>query len=119
MVEVQLTEDALNDLQDLDRSAQLVIFKGLVKLQTNSRERGQPLGKRRDGDLTTFRKLVVGDRTYRIIYRVQPDDTVVVVWVIAGRADDEAYGLAVSRLHLAGSAEAVLLAGELEVIWSR
>ncbi len=39
--------------------------------------------------------------------------------VIAGRADDEAYELAVSRLRLAGNPKAVVLAGELEAIWNR
>ncbi|MGH3684006.1 MAG: type II toxin-antitoxin system RelE family toxin [Pseudonocardiaceae bacterium] len=47
------------------------------------------MGSKLSGNLTTFRKLVVGDRGYRIVYRVDPDGSVVVVWVIGRRSDDE------------------------------
>lgn len=52
------------------------------------------MGHRAGEDLTTFGKLVVGDRDLRIVYRLDPDEAVVEVWVIAHRANGEAYDLA-------------------------
>ncbi|MHA6624010.1 type II toxin-antitoxin system RelE family toxin [Pseudonocardia sichuanensis] len=119
MAKVQLSEEAVEDFQDLDGAAQRVVAKALKKLATDPHLRGQPLGSRARGDLTTFRKLVVGNRDYRIIYRIEPDGSVVVVWVIAKRADSEAYELAMSRLRLHADATVRELAGSLEQVWDR
>ncbi len=100
MATVQLTSDAREDLRDLDGSNRKRVLKALKKLETEPEKRGEPLGSRALGNLTMFRKLVVGDREIRVIYRVEPDGNVVVVWVIAERADDSCYELAVSRLRL-------------------
>ncbi|MFD0205286.1 MULTISPECIES: type II toxin-antitoxin system RelE family toxin [Saccharothrix] len=102
MAEVVLTDDALEDLRELDGSARKLVGKALKKLETSPEQRGDPLGSRQGSDLTTFRKLVVGDRDYRIVYRIDRDGTVVVVWVIGKRADEECYTLACSRLELHG-----------------
>lgn len=117
MAEVRLTEDAREDLHDLDGAARVVVVKGLKKLQTDPEKRGSPLGSKLSGNLTTFRKLVVGDRDYRIVYRVDPDGSVVVVWVIGRRSDDEVYHLAVSRLRLHPDQAAQEFAGALDEIW--
>lgn len=98
MARIELTDDAKDDLADLDKSAQRLVVKALRKLKDEPSKRGHPLGSRASGDLTGFRKLIVGDRQYRIIYRVDSDDTVVVIWVIAERAEDKCYELAKSRL---------------------
>lgn len=82
MARVLLLPDAVEDLADPDGSVRKLVFKALKKLRTDPANRGAPLGSA----LTTFRKLVVGNRQFRIVYRVESDDTVVVVWVIATRA---------------------------------
>ena len=117
MAEVRLTEDAREDLYDLDGAARIVVLKGLKKLQTDPEKRGTPLGSKLGGNLTTFRKLVVGDRAYRIVYRVDADGSVVVVWVIGRRADDEVYQLAMSRLRLHPDQAAREFAMALDEIW--
>lgn len=99
MARVQLSSEAREDLRDLDGSARKLVAKALKKLEEDPEQRGAPLGS----GLATFRKLVVGDRDYRIIYRVEQDGTVVVVWVIAKRADNECYELAMSRLATMGN----------------
>jgi mRNA interferase RelE/StbE len=119
MAAVTLTDDAREDFRDLDGSARREVAKGLKKLETDPHLCGTPLGSRSGGNLTTFRKLVVGNRAYRIVYRVEDDGTVVVVWVIGRRADDEAYELAMSRLRLHGSAAVRELATSLEQVWDR
>jgi mRNA interferase RelE/StbE len=59
--------------------------------------------------LTGLRKLVVGDRQYRIVFKVEADGTVTVVWVIATRNDDECYNLALARLKLYENTEKAAL----------
>lgn len=99
MAKVQLTAEAKEDLRDLDGSAQKLVFRALKKLEVHPEQRGQPLGSHSgQGNLTGYRKLVVGDRDFRIIFQVDHDGTVVVIWVIAERADDRCYELAVARL---------------------
>lgn len=117
MAKVQLSEEAREDFLDLDGASQQIVARALKKLETDPRVRGQPLGSRAGGDLTTFRKLVVGNREFRIIYRVDPDGAVVVVWVIGKRADGEAYELAMSRIRLHSDATVRQLGSSLEEVW--
>jgi mRNA interferase RelE/StbE len=98
---VTLFPDAVDDIADLDGSDQRLVFKGLRKLETEPEKRGGPLGS----GLTTFRKLVVGNRRIRIVYRVDENGQIAVVWVIASRADDECYKLAMNRLALYAGGE--------------
>ncbi|HEX4720898.1 MAG TPA: type II toxin-antitoxin system RelE/ParE family toxin [Pseudonocardiaceae bacterium] len=119
MAKVQLTSDAREDLRDLDGAARQVVLKAINKLKEEPEKRGLPLGSRQTGNLTTFRKLVVGDREYRVVYRVEQDGTVVVVWVIGRRADNECYELALSRLRLHGDRELATMAARLlKETWS-
>jgi mRNA interferase RelE/StbE len=114
MAVVRLTSEAKEDLRDLDGAERKIAAKGLKKLEDEPEKRGAPLGAGKKGDLSTFRKLVVGNRDYRIVYRVEPDGSVCVVWVIAKREDSVVYDLAVSRLKL--YSERTDLAAELERI---
>lgn len=100
MAAVVLTSEAKEDVRDLDGSARKLVLNAMKKLETSPEQRGAPLGAKGDTDLTTFRKLVVGDRDYRIIYRVERDGTICVVWVVGRRVDSECYELAASRLAL-------------------
>lgn len=105
MAKVVLTNEAKEDIRDLDRSAQTRVLRKLKELETDPEKRGQPLGSKAGGNLTGLRKLVVGDRQYRIVYRVEQDGSVVVVWVIGERADDRCYELASARVRMYASDE--------------
>lgn len=100
MARVVLTDEAKEDIRDLDRSAQKRVLRKLKELETEPDKRGQPLGSKSGGNLTGLRKLVVGDRQYRIVFHIEPDGTVVVVWVIGERADDHCYELALARVRM-------------------
>jgi mRNA interferase RelE/StbE len=99
VAKVFLTEDAREDLRDLDNAARVVVVKAIAKLRLEPEKRGQPLGSKSAGDLTGLRKLVVGNRAYRIVYRVEADGSVCIIWVIGRRADSEVYELAMARLN--------------------
>jgi mRNA interferase RelE/StbE len=97
---VRLLPEAADDVRARDGSARVLVLKALKKLETSPESRGAPLGSKSNAqsDLTGFRKLVVGDRDYRVVYEVKPDGTVVVVWVVGKRADDEVYKTAQARV---------------------
>lgn len=95
---VKLLPEAADDVRRLDGSARRLVAQGLNKLRTDPQLRGAPLGSRASGNLTGLRKLVVGNRTYRIVYDVRMDGTVVIVWVVGPRADSEVYEAAKTRI---------------------
>lgn len=104
MAHVVLTTEAREDLRGLDGAARKLVVKSIAKLSESPEQRGAPLGSRSTGNLTGLRKLVVGDRQYRIVYQVEQDGSVCVVWVIGSRVDEECYDLALARVDLyAGS----------------
>ncbi len=72
----------------------------MKELEVEPSKRGQPLGSKSGGNLTGLRKLVVGDRQFRIVFQLEQDGTVVVVWVIGERADDRCYELALARVKM-------------------
>jgi mRNA interferase RelE/StbE len=120
MARVVLTDDAKEDLRDLDGAARKLIARKLRQFEDEPEKRGAPLGSRSSSNLTTFRKIVVGDRDYRIVYRVEPDGTVCVMWVIGKRSDDEVYKAALARLKKVGrDHSAVGLAGLLNDVFDQ
>lgn len=114
MAKVRLTSEAREDIRRLDGDARKRVLKALKKLEDSPEQRGAPLGSQKDGDLTTFRKLVVGDRDYRVIYRVETGGEIVIVWVVGARADRECYETAAARVKLYTADPA--LAGELRTL---
>ncbi len=97
MAHLEFLDDALHDLTGLDGRARKKVLARLVQLEAQP-EMGAPLGSRAASNLTTFRKVVVGRNTYRILYKLGPDGELIVIWVIAGRADNECYNIAAQRL---------------------
>ena len=94
-VEVRLTDPAINDLEALKKSNRNALRWALKKLLLLERDpqAGRPLHK----ELQGWRKLTVGDRDWRIVWRVTFDDAgsvivdVAEVWAIGARSDDEVY----------------------------
>ena len=92
---VRLTEDAVADLHRLSKKdPQIVrtVFKKMLLLE-RSTNAGEPLL----GALIGFRKLVVGDRDWRIVWRVtaDADGTPILdiseIWAVGVRSDSEIY----------------------------
>lgn len=98
VAKVVLTPAAKDDVRALDGAARKLVLKAMRKLEDRPESRGAPLGSRVGSNLTGFRKLVVGDRKYRIVYRVAADSSVCVVWVVGSRVDAECYEAARSRV---------------------
>lgn len=98
---------AEDDLRHISRQDIPLIFKKLSLLETNVHA-GAPLG----GELTGFRKLVVGRNTYRIVYRVRDDGKVIDVceiWAVGHRRNEEVYVAATRRVEAAAGVRPDLL----------
>ncbi|WP_019877804.1 type II toxin-antitoxin system RelE family toxin [Sporichthya polymorpha] len=90
--EVWLTEPAIEDLRRLDGAPLVWALKKMVLLETDPLA-GEPLL----GSLVGYRKLVVGNRDWRIVWRATTDERgtltveVAEVWAVGARADGEVY----------------------------
>jgi mRNA interferase RelE/StbE len=99
VADVVFTDPAIDDLRRIGPDAVPKVLKKILLLLENS-EAGYPLG----GELTGFRKLVVGRNTWRIVYRITDDKTVEIceIWAVGERADAEVYAEAQARVRAAG-----------------
>ncbi|HSA51826.1 MAG TPA: type II toxin-antitoxin system mRNA interferase toxin, RelE/StbE family [Yinghuangia sp.] len=96
MAEVAFTDDAIDDLRRIGPDAVPKVLKKILML-VDEPTAGHPLG----GELTGYRKLVVGRNTWRVVYRIVDDKTVEVceVWAVGARADAEVYAEAIARVR--------------------
>jgi mRNA interferase RelE/StbE len=92
---VRVTDAALLDLERLHRKDPQIlrdVFAKMILLERGA-EAGEPLV----GELVGFRRLVVGNRTWRIIWRETTDDEhrpvldIAEVWAAGAREDSEVY----------------------------
>lgn len=98
-VRVELIPEAAEDLAGYARSGNLALFfKKLIRLEEVGADAGLPLGR----DLAGWRKIVVGDRDWRIIFTTDPAETVATVWVIGDREDAACYDIAQRRVAALG-----------------
>jgi mRNA interferase RelE/StbE len=96
MSEIKFTDAAIDDLRRIGPEAAPKVLKKVLIL-VDEPLAGYPLG----GDLTGYRKLVVGRNTWRVVYRITVDKTVEIceVWAVGARADAEVYAEAVTRVR--------------------
>ena len=92
---VRLIESAAHDLTMLVRSHPLIVRQVLKRLLYI--ERDPTVGDPLLGDLIGFRKLTVGDRHWRIVWRVLTDSNgelvveIAEIWGVGARADSAIY----------------------------
>lgn len=104
---MRLTDDAVEDLKDLfDVDPQIVrwALKKMIQL-----ERDPNAGDALLGGLIGYRKITVGDRDWRVVWRVVQDGVgdylveVAEVWAVGYRKDSEVYAEIKQRVTNAGS----------------
>ena len=94
---VRFLPAAVDDMRALHRKdPQIVrdVMKKVLLINANP-QAGLPLG----GALTGYRKIVVGDRHWRIIWRITTDGAVEIaeVWAVGARKDNEVYAEITAR----------------------
>jgi mRNA interferase RelE/StbE len=116
-VRVELIDEVIVDLADLAESGNLKqFFKKLLEIETHGSQAGEPLGR----DLVGWRKITVGNRNWRIVFRVDKDETVATVCVVGDREDAACYEEAQRRAQQAKNADATSLAASMiELLGSR
>lgn len=103
---VRLTADAVGDLRSLFKVDPQIVRWALKKMILLERDphAGRPLV----GGLIGYRKIAVGDRDWRIVWRVVEDEVgtvqveVAEVWAVGYRKDDEVYAEIERRVAQAG-----------------
>jgi mRNA interferase RelE/StbE len=99
---VELIDEAVEDLARYADTGNLPLFlRKLLWLEELGNDAGLPLGR----GLTGWRKIVVGDRNWRIIFTTDPEQTVATVWVIGDRDDAECYEAAQRRVRALGKTQ--------------
>lgn len=104
---VRLTQDAVEDLRTLFEAHPQIVRWALKKMIQIERDpnAGVPLL----GGLIGYRKITVGDRDWRVVWRVVQDDArdfrgeVAEVWAVGYRKDNEIYEEIRQRVADAGS----------------
>jgi len=106
-VRVELIDEAVVDLADHAESGMLrPFFKKLLEIEQHGERAGEPLGK----NLVGWRKATVGNRNWRIVFRVDPKEAVATICVIGDREDAACYEEAQRRARRAKNADATSLA---------
>lgn len=106
-VRVELIDEAAADLAKHAESGKLkAFFKKLLEIEANGSQAGEPLGR----DLVGWRKLTVGNRDWRIVFRVDKAETVATICVIGDRDDGACYEEAKRRADRLESEDASSLA---------
>jgi mRNA interferase RelE/StbE len=125
MAEISFIDAAIDDLRRLGPEVVPKVLRKILML-LDEPEAGYPLG----GELTGYRKLIVGRNTWRIVYRITEDKSVEIceVWTVGPRADAEVYAEATARVRAASPSKPYLtklaevierlgrLAGDIDVI---
>lgn len=97
MGDISFTDAAIDDLRRIGPDTVPKVLKKVLILLTDPKA-GYPLG----GELTGYRKLVVGRNTWRIVYRlVETAVEICEVRAVGARADAEVYTEASARVRQA------------------
>jgi mRNA interferase RelE/StbE len=95
-VRVELIDEAVEDLlRYRESNVFLRLLATLVRLEEVGKEAGLPLGR----GLTGWRKIVVGDRNWRIVFTTNYEESIATVWVIGDREDSACYAEAQRRIE--------------------
>lgn len=116
-VRVELIDDAVADLAKHAETGKLRLFlRKLLEIEAKGSQAGEPLGR----DLAGWRTVTVGNRTWRVVFQVDADETVATVCVIGDREDGACYAEAQIRADRLKDEDAVSLAESMmELFGSR
>jgi len=100
--DVEFTDEAKKDHREFNASVRTQVDKIINRISKNPLPKneggyGTPLGNKRGRNLTGYCKVKLLKLGIRVVYRVVRTDDIMKIIVIAARADDEVYDIAVKR----------------------
>lgn len=104
---VRLTDDAVEDLQGLFKADPQIVRWALKKMIQI--EHDPNAGEALLGGLIGYRKITIGDRDWRVVWRIEQDESggylieIAEVWAVGYRKDSEVYAEITKRIDNAGS----------------
>lgn len=96
MASIKWLDEAIRDLDKLDNSIRIRVFKTLKKLERDPIAYGERLAHHSGQDLSNFYKIQPADG-YRIVYAILNNELVVIT-VIGKREDEKVYKTATERI---------------------
>ena len=102
MWEIYFIDEAKKDLRRLDNSVRIKVIKGIQKVAQNPLPvsqggYGKPLGNKAGLNLTNLLKIKFRDIGIRVVYKIEFDESVMKIIVIAARSDEQVYKEALKR----------------------
>jgi len=117
-VRVEVIPEVIDDLEEIKKTGRIREFLAkLVRLEDEGPDVGEPLGHRGETNLTGWRKIVVGDRNWRIVFRMTSPDTAL-VGVVGDRADADCYLDLARRLGPGRPSQTLSLAAALTLVFA-
>ena len=100
---VEFTDEAKRDMRDLSHTQRFQINKAIIKVSKNPLPNseggyGKPLGNKGSTNLTGLLKIKLLKLGIRIVYKLVRVGEVMIIIVVAARADDEVYEIAARRI---------------------
>lgn len=91
--EVEFIEEAQKDMRKLDGSSRILVYKAIDKVSENPTGDGygKPLGSKNGSNLTGLMKIKLRDSGIRVVYKLEMEDGVMKVIVVAARSDEQVY----------------------------
>lgn len=97
--EVEFIEEAQKDMRKLDGSSRVLVLKAIDKVRKDPTESGygKPLGSKGGSNLTGLMKIKLRDLGIRVVYKIEVEDGIMKVIVVAARSDEQVYREAAKR----------------------
>jgi mRNA interferase RelE/StbE len=95
---IEFLPEAVQEFEALDGSLKKLAARQIEKLQERP-ELGKSLGNKMGIDLTGYRKVYFGKKSYRIVYEIQQQRLVVLIIGVGKRARAEVYREVARRLR--------------------
>ena len=101
---VEYTHEAQNDLDGLDNSRRILVFKAIRKVSVNPLPAseggyGKPLGNRKSSRLAGYFKIKLNRIGIRVVYGLVRSGSIMRVIVVSVRSDETVYKIAQKRIE--------------------
>jgi mRNA interferase RelE/StbE len=100
---VEYTEEAQQDMDDLDHSQRIPVLKAIDKVSANPLPNteggyGKPLGNYTSAKLAGYLKIKLKKLGLRVVYRLERSENIMNIVIVSVRSDNAVYKMAQERI---------------------